>query len=207
MLCAVLAFAAVMQSSRDAAARRDLGPQHEVSFAVAGDSITAGNSPDIDRGVAGDRSWAYYVDGFGLDLVGGWASPGATTAAIAKGARPIKADVLVVLAGANDVGDGVPFPTTAANLTRIVRTMGIAKVVISSIPPQHPRPQLVPAFNARLRALAGERGWTFVDASARLRTAQGLYRTGLTVDGVHPTPAGARLLGAALRSAVLDAGR
>jgi lysophospholipase L1-like esterase len=117
---------------------------------------------------------------------------------MADSVGPIEADVLVVLAGTNDVAFGIPFDESAANLDRIVDAVGIEHVVIVSIPPVDALPNGVKSYNVRLDDLAGDRGWQFVDASEGLRTADGRYRDGMSSDGLHPSADGARVLGEAI---------
>ncbi|KRE30445.1 SGNH/GDSL hydrolase family protein [Agromyces sp. Soil535] len=167
-------------------------------FAAVGDSITDGDSPDFAAGDLGAASWATYVVDDGFAFAGGWAEWGATTAMMADSVGPIEADVLVVLAGTNDVAFGIPFDESAANLDRIVAAVGIEDVVIVSIPPMAAFPDGVKSYNERLDDLAGDRGWRFVDASAGLRTADGRYRDGMSSDGLHPSADGARVLGEAV---------
>lgn len=175
-----------------------------VDFAVVGDSVTAANSPSIATGVAGDGSWAFYADGDGADLVGGWAEGGATTEAMNTNVKKYDADVLVVLAGTNDTGLAVPFDETAANLQSIVKKAGVSKVVVSTIPPRDADTNLPVGYNDQLRALATDKGWTFIDAAAALRTDDH-YKDGYTADGIHPTPKGAKALGEALHDAIVEA--
>ncbi|MCA5922786.1 SGNH/GDSL hydrolase family protein [Curtobacterium oceanosedimentum] len=175
-----------------------------VGFAVVGDSVTAANSPSLDTGVAGDGSWAFYADGDGADLVGGWAEGGATTEAMDTNVKKYDADVLVVLAGTNDTGLAVPFDETAANLQRIVKKAGISKVIVSSIPPRDSDIDLPVDYNDQLRNLATDKGWIFVDAAAALRSDD-RYKDGYTADGIHPAPRGAKALGEALHDAIVEA--
>lgn len=171
------------------------------TFAVVGDSVTAANSPNIDQGQAGDASWAFYADRDGLNLVGGWALGGATTAAMDDNVQKYDADVLVVLAGTNDTGQDVPFDTTADHLRSIVKKAGVGSVVVSSIPPRDADPDLPSAYNEKLQSLAKDEGWKFVDAAAALRDGEH-YKDGYTADGIHPTQEGAKALGSALREAI-----
>ena len=155
-------------------------------FAAVGDSITDADSPDFATGNFGAASWATYVVDDGFTFAGGWAEWGATTAMMADSVGPIEADVLVVLAGTNDVAFGIPFDESAANLDRIVDAVGIEDVVIVSIPPVDAFPNGVKSYNVRLDDLAGDRGWQFVDASEGLRTADGRYRDGMTFRWAAP---------------------
>ncbi|WP_395244139.1 SGNH/GDSL hydrolase family protein [Agromyces sp. MMS24-K17] len=169
-----------------------------IRFAAVGDSITAADSADFAAGDLGAASWATYAVADGFTFGGGWAEWGATTARMADSVRPYGADVLVLLAGTNDVAFAVPFADTAANLDRIVDRAGIDDVLVVSIPPMDALPAGADEHNDRLADLADDRGWRFVDASAGLRTSDGRFRDGLSSDGLHPTEAGAAVLGAAI---------
>jgi lysophospholipase L1-like esterase len=174
------------------------------SFAAVGDSITDADSPDFAAGVLGASSWTTYVVDDGFAFAGGWAEWGATTAMMADSVGAVDADVLVVLAGTNDVAFGIPFEDSAANLDRIAGAVGIEDVVVVSIPPMDALPAGAVAYNERLDALATNRGWRFVDASAGLRTADGRFAEGMSSDGLHPSVAGARVLGAAIATALRE---
>lgn len=174
------------------------------TFAAVGDSITDADSPDFAAGDLGDASWTRYVVDDGCAFAGGWAEWGATTALMAESVGPVDADVLVVLAGTNDVAFGIPFDDSAANLDRIVDVVGIEDVVVVSIPPMDALPAGAEAYNERLEGLAAERGWRFVDASAGLRTADGRFAEGMGSDALHPSVEGAGLLGAAIAAALRE---
>lgn len=172
------------------------------TFAAVGDSISDADSPDFSARDLGAASWATYVVDDGFAFAGGWAEWGATTAMMADSVGPIDADVLVVLAGTNDVAFGIPFEESAANLDRIVDTVGIEDVLVVSIPPMAALPDGAEGYNAGLDDLAADRGWRFVDASAGLRTADGRFGDGMSSDGLHPSAEGARVLGEAIAVAL-----
>lgn len=174
------------------------------TFAAVGDSITDADSPHFAAGEIGPASWARYVREAGHVFVGGWAEWGATTARMAESVAPLDAETLVLLAGTNDVAFGVPFSETSANLDRIVETVGIADVVVASIPPMDAVPEGAVELNERLEELADDRGWRFVDASAGLRTDDGTFREGMSSDGLHPSEQGARVLAEAISQALRD---
>lgn len=175
-----------------------------VRLAVVGDSITDADSPDLAGGEVGPASWVSYAVGTEIELVGGWARWGATTAQMVDGVRePFEADVLAILAGTNDAG----WSTCAdigGNLVQIVENAGVAAVVLSSVPPIDMAPQNATDLNACLEALAEQQQWTWVDSAAGLRE-NGAFREGMSTDGVHPSEAGARVIGEAIAAAVLAA--
>nr|WP_246324673.1 SGNH/GDSL hydrolase family protein [Petropleomorpha daqingensis] len=173
-------------------------------FAV-GDSITEADSPDFDDGDLGSGSWAWYTDQAPVLMLGGWAHAGATTADMLLGVSELvaestmrHADVLVLMAGSNDVDAGVPFAEAADHLRAIARDAGISRVVLSTIPPEDAVAADVQAFNAQLPALARSEGWQLVDPMTQIRDGGGHYAPGMTDDGVHPTVRAARLIGQAL---------
>jgi lysophospholipase L1-like esterase len=174
------------------------------SFAAVGDSITDADSPNFAGGDFGAASWATYVVDDGFAFAGGWAEWGATTGLMADSVGPFDADVLVVLAGTNDVAFGIPFEDSAANLDRIIDGVGIEDVVVVSIPPMDALPDGAQGYNERVEDLAGDRGWRFVDASAGLRTADGRFGEGMSSDGLHPSEEGARVLGEAIATALRE---
>jgi lysophospholipase L1-like esterase len=176
-----------------------------VHLAAVGDSITASGGR-LEDGIFNGNTWlSHVVDGVDVRWAGGWAQPGATTAAMLAGVEPVPdADVLVIIAGTNDSGQGVTFDITADNLRQIVDVVDAPRVILSSIPPREPAPELADDLNELLRPLAAEQHWEFVDAAAGLRHDDGGWLPGLTVDGIHPVPAGQAVIGAAIRDAVLS---
>lgn len=173
-----------------------------IRFAAVGDSITEANSPDIVERRVGDASWVSYAESKSTRYAGGWADGGAQTSSMRENFEPIDgSDVLVVLAGANDVANDVPFDETAANIEAIVDESAAPRVIVSSIPPQDEDPGRVVAFNEELEAFAQDNGWEWVDAAAGLRDGDE-YADGLSNDGIHPTADGARILGDAIQEAI-----
>jgi lysophospholipase L1-like esterase len=175
-----------------------------LGFAVVGDSITAGTASPQDPSVPGAGSWVPAAQGGPLEFRGGWAVPGATTADMLAGVRPADADVVVVLAGTNDVTQGIPWETRADNIQDIVDAVGVDDVLVSAIPPLDRRPAEALAHNGRLAALARERGWGFTDPWTDVRTPEGRFTSGASLDGTHPTSGVADAVGRRLRDALLS---
>lgn len=180
-------------------------PGDPVTFAVVGDSITA-----WDPANAGIAPWQVSAATLPLEFVGGWAVAGATTAqmlAESAGQLP-EADVLVIMAGTNDLLPEVTDHRPASTLVRIdaiVRGSGATRVVLSAVAPNNLRPDETAMLNAHLRALAQLRQWTWVDPWVAVRTADGTYIAGATTDGIHPRSATARRVGIAMHTAIVDA--
>lgn len=196
-LAAALAAVALTSSPEES--------EDAVRMAVVGDSLSQGDSRDFAAGDLGELSWVPWALGDGVEFAGGWAVSGSTTAQMLAAVEQYDADVLVVLAGTNDLALGVDPDETAANLARIVEVADVPRVVLVAIPPNDFRSgDEVSRFNAALAQLAQRNGWEFADASAPLRTEDNRFREGLTIDGIHPSVEGARLLGEGIRAAVRE---
>jgi lysophospholipase L1-like esterase len=174
-----------------------------LAVVAVGDSITAADSPDVAAGAFGPGSWVPAAEGPGVDVTGGWAVPGATTADMRAGVQPLRADALVVMAGTNDVRQGLPWAESAAALDGIVTTVGVARVLVCSIVPLTEDPAAVAEYNGRLAELAAVEGWEFVDCGASVRDPSGGWLPGTTYDGIHPTVDGARRIGATVHQALV----
>ena len=173
-----------------------------LTLAVVGDSISEADSRDFSAGLLGRASWVSHAVGEGIRFAGGWAVSGALTSQMARGARPVEADVLVMLAGTNDVYRGLPFDTCAANLRSIAETVGAGRVVVSTIPPIDFEPMLVTTYNRQLQDFAAASGWEFVDGMTGIRQGD-RFAEGMSLDGVHPTVRAAEAIGAAVRAYLL----
>lgn len=172
-----------------------------ITFAAAGDSITSWN-PAFAHDPS--RTWVSTANSGDLALVGGWAVPGAYTAAMAEGMAPVQADVLVVMAGTNDVYGATPVDQSLANVRTIVEKSKVSRVVISSTAPLNAFPAEGAAWNDQLRALAHEEGWEFIDPWKVIRTDDNRYPVGMSPDGVHPTAATAAVVGQYIKARVLQ---
>jgi len=172
-----------------------------IRVAIVGDSITDVASENFSLGEIDSESWASEVLGDGRVFAGGWAVWGATTEQMAHGVDDWDADVLLILAGTNDVGLGIPFEETPANLAAIVETVRAPRVVVSAIPPMDWRPGINEQFNRSLKRFVLEQGWEWVDPMGEIESA-GRFRPGMTADGIHPTAKASRLIGEAIEAAV-----
>lgn len=182
-----------------------------VTFAAVGDSLTKADTNNFPTGEPGPQTWVGHAETDGVEFAGGWAEWGAPTSLMAANARPVDADVLVVLAGTNDLAAGVPFEETAANISSIVAASAPERVIVSAIPPIDTgsalfRPGAARSpddYNRRLEAYAAKQGWDWTDAAAGLRDGSH-FLPGMSYDGVHFTEAGAKVMGEAFRAAILD---
>jgi lysophospholipase L1-like esterase len=174
----------------------------EVRLVVVGDSLTAGSQPLTDGEVTGAGSWVPASLGDPLVLAGGWAVPGATTADMRSGIQQVDGDVLVVMAGTNDIDEGLDWTASRDNLLAITRTLRTRPVLVAAIPPSAEHAEAATAYNEQLRQVAIEQGWTFVDPWESARRGAN-WVDGYTFDGIHPVQEVADEAGRTLRAAVL----
>jgi lysophospholipase L1-like esterase len=171
------------------------GEQRVVFF---GDSITElwGRSwntsfpgkPYVNRGISGQTSPQMVVR-FHQDVV------------------DLHPAVVMILAGTNDIAEKTGPMTPEATLDdframlEMARANGI-KVVVGSIPPAddfpwnkglEPAPK-IKAMNEKLVAWCRSEGVVWVDYYTALTDEKGAMKPGLSLDGVHPTPAGYALM-------------
>jgi len=173
-----------------------------VRLAVFGGEATNGNSPDFVGKKLGDSSWVNYVAGPGVNVVAGWADPGASSQRIAAAARLVSADVLVIDIGVEDQINKTPFSETTTNIGKIVTTVNAPKVILLGAPPFASAPNAAGTLNTQLRQLANDRGWTFLDAAVGVRDGTE-YKNGTSDDGRKPNATGAQVIGAAVKAAIL----
>ncbi|MCW2791813.1 MAG: GDSL-like Lipase/Acylhydrolase [Nocardioides sp.] len=174
-----------------------------------GDSITQADSPSYGAR-PGAGSWVRYaVD----DDRSPWAFDANVALAgqtLAQLAARFESDVLarrpeavVIMGGTNDVLQGLPVDASAESLAAMVREARAAGAEVWVIgPPPIDRLYLRPvdAMAQAEEEVARETGATYVDLGDSLVDPDGDWLPGLSFDGVHPTPHGAR----ALAEAVLD---
>ncbi|MGY1692183.1 SGNH/GDSL hydrolase family protein [Geodermatophilus sp. SYSU D01105] len=179
------------------------------TFAVVGDSITAGGAVISDRHVEGEASWVpAAAESSGLTFVGGWAVPGATTGDMLRAQVPADADVVVVMAGTNDVLQDRPWDESADNLTRLAAAAtaaGVDTVVVSAIAPNDVDTPGRQAYNAALASLATQRGWVLVDPWGEIDD-DGRFAPGTTTDGTHLPPEVAASVGTRLGEQLAELG-
>ena len=172
-----------------------------VGVVVVGDSNSTGFMGTFDTGLAAGAAWAAQLDPESFAIAGAWAVDGSTSAAMADGATSISAegaDQLIVMAGTNDIGAGIPAAETTRNLDRIAAEVGASRVAVTAIAPLDPRPDDAIALNRALADFAASRGWQFIDPWTDLRTPAGMWVSDYRTDGVHTTVAGYARAGAVI---------
>ncbi|WP_123942642.1 MULTISPECIES: SGNH/GDSL hydrolase family protein [unclassified Frondihabitans] len=173
-----------------------------VRVAIVGDSLTAGGGRSLSEGLT-PNTWITYAKGNGVDYVGGWAVGGTTIQQMAAAVKPIaKVDVLVLMAGTNDVRHKISFADSRASYEKVIATLHPKHVIIGAIPPNNRHPRQAALYEKHLHAYALAAGYDFVDPWGFARDGD-VYAPGTSLDGTHPTTAGYRLVGLAYRDAIV----
>ena len=170
------------------------GGTRRMTIAVVGDRVTAWQPPD-ERAT----SWASYAAGHGVRIVDFWAERDARVRDLTAVVTPSDADVLVILAGTNDLDHAASADEVELGMQRIAETAGTDDVLVSSIPPVEGQPQKTADFNELLARIAYRHDWSFVDAGSTVVAKNCTYRKDMSDDGIRPTAEGARLIGEAVR--------
>lgn len=161
----------------------------KTTISVVGDSNTEVDSTNFAAGKIGSGSWVRYLTANGFLFTGGWAEGGTSSATQAQNLAQLEpADVLLIMTGTNDLGQGLTFEQSAADIETIVSKAPASRVVLLAIPPQDKGLAAnVTDYNQRLAQLAADHGWEFFDGLGFLRTGDNTYVPGATSDGVHLT--------------------
>ncbi|MGY1821241.1 SGNH/GDSL hydrolase family protein [Geodermatophilus sp. SYSU D00079] len=157
------------------------------TYVAVGDSITAGLGPHDSLGVPGPHGWVRGETAGRLQLAGGWAVPGATAGDMRAHVTRTPADVLVLLAGTNDLLRGIPWEVTADDLRAVAATVGTREVLLVGIVPITEFPAQRALLNSRLAALASDMGWRYVDPWTPVAHGDA-WAPWATPDNLHPTP-------------------
>lgn len=190
---------------------------------VLGDSIAYGTGAHRPEDTLGRRlSAALSGEGFAVDLQV-LAVPGAVSAHLSAQvhrARPLAADLALVVVGANDLARFVPAEEAAAALGAAVGDLrsGGSDVVVAPAPDMSSVPFVPPAFRPVVQAAcallqrrqvvaAAEAGATVAAISAEVSRAFAADPALFAADRFHPSSAGYAHIAAALTPAVLAAAR
>lgn len=182
---------------------------------VYGDSISVGDSPAFSSQQLGKRAWPYYLSENGVYFIGGYAMGGATTGNILEQNRcqsGLRAPVTVAAFGTNSLQTGESFEANLLNLERLKSECNAElrpeAFIVTAVGPGNTIPQeKVTDWNARLKAAAEQRGWTFADPFSGMRTPENTWLPGLSFDGLHPTEAAAKTYAANIAPVIISAGK
>ena len=132
-----------------------------------------------------------------------------------------KPQAMLILAGTNDIARGVAVETIKNNLTMIADLCEFhkIKVILASILPvsdyhkdKNPRfamtgtrpPAVIRQLNAWMATFAKQRGFTYLNYYDAMVDPSGFLKAELADDGLHPNPAGYRVM-APLAQAAIEA--
>ena len=118
--------------------------------------------------------------------------------------------VIVILAGANNVGREPGDDSKVADITRGISAIvaacrkkaPTATIVLTAIFPRSDNPAVMPTIdhiNANLSKTADGRSIRFLDVNPKLADAKGTFFEGMTVDGLHPSLKGYEVWAAGLK--------
>jgi len=173
-----------------------------LTFAVVGDSISARTDrAGVDQSAT---SWTTYAADDELEYVeNGWAQNGARLLEMQANLSTVDADVLVILAGTNDLTSTVPPADRLLVVGQLAAQSGASRIVVAAVPPSDGAPAQSVEWNSALAGYASAMGWQFVDPWSTVREDDGSYISGYSGDGIHPTTVAARNAGTEMRAALL----
>jgi len=185
-------------------------PCHSACIAFIGDSITskwpALQPPNqfsglqiVNHGLPGDTT-VNMVSRFRRDVI------------------QLRPRIVVISGGLNDL-EHTALPVIEQNLTVMAQTAREHRiqVILATLPPARAltsRPlvtepsaeaDLIGPLNAWIRSFAAQNRYSLVDYYRALSDERGLYREGLSADGVHPTATGYARMEPLLRGAIQSA--
>ncbi|MGO9461757.1 MAG: GDSL-type esterase/lipase family protein [Rhodomicrobium sp.] len=127
---------------------------------------------------------------------------------------------ILIHAGTNDIGGNTgpmrleDIEANLASMTEIAHANGVPIIFSSLLPPPHKAtplsrynllkhpPEQIAALNYYLKEYSAARGCEFVDYFAAMRGAGGHVKRDLSEDGLHPTPAGYRIMAPLAQAAI-----
>jgi lysophospholipase L1-like esterase len=130
----------------------------------------------------------------------------------------LKPNVVVIFAGTNDVagntGDMTPEQTedNLTSMAELAHANGIQVVLCSILPAfdfpwkpgREPSPKII-ALNRWIKGYAAEHEYVYVDFYSAMVDARGGLPANLSIDGVHPTPAGYAVMNPLIEAGVAKA--
>lgn len=177
-------------------------PSAPITFGSTGDSISAYHD---NNGKIIPWSWVRFaIDDGDLSRVTGYTRAGADTKELFAHAVPIPGiDVMVLMAGTNDITHGIPTSSTLNYIAATFAKTGGEHKILSAVAPRNNHTAQTNALNYWLARLAKQHGWTFIDPWTRVRAANGTWVPGWNADSVHPTPEAGSMVGAILHNEIL----
>jgi len=181
-------------SSQPAAVEPARGSLPRIVF--LGDSLTAGYGLDVEQAVPALVQQRLDAEHYAYDVVNAGVSGDTSAGGLRRLEWSLEGDVrvLVIELGANDGLRGLPVAGMKANLKQIIRTAksrGIDVLLTGMEAPPNYGPSYTSDFRRAFRDLAGEERVTFLPFY--LEGVAGNPNLNIA-DGMHPNPAGARIV-------------
>jgi len=175
-------------------------PQRRPRIVFLGDSLTAGYGLDIEQSVPSLVQQHLDADGYKFEVVNAGVSGDTSAGGLRRLDWSLDGDVriLVLELGANDGLRGLPVADMKKNLKAIMttaKTRGIEVLLTGMEAPPNYGPAYTSEFRRAFRDLAGEEHVAFMPFY--LYQVAGIPTLNIA-DGMHPNPAGARIVEANL---------
>ncbi|PTT18303.1 hypothetical protein DBR36_09540, partial [Microbacterium sp. HMWF026] len=146
------------------------------SVFVVGDSNSTGFRGTLAEGLDAGEAWAAALPDSFFPIVQGWARDGATTADMRQAVRAgARADVLLIMAGTNDLIAGLAADAILAHVADIADGVESPTVVLLAVAPLDALASEAAVLNDAFESLARENGWDFLDPWAGMRRGDGTW--------------------------------
>ena len=173
-----------------------------IAVPPAGDSITAWGD---------GLTWPAYIDPYDdVEIVFGFAAGGYKIGDIAANTPDCACDIVVVMAGTNDMGSEsweTPNGATRRVAGANSRPVGRGPRLDPCCPPINIGGVWVDRWNAEQQRLAAFYSWNYFDPWASIRTPENSYVPGSNFDNAHPTPESQQAAAVLIHEAILAAVR
>jgi len=194
------AVARAATSTAESAAPVPTAPARRARIVFLGDSLTAGYGLDIEQSVPSLVQRQLDAEGYTFEVVNAGVSGDTSAGGLRRLEWSLDGDVriLVLELGANDGLRGLPVADMKKNLKTIITTAkrrGIEVLLTGMEAPPNYGPAYTSEFRRAFRDLAGEEHVAFMPFY--LYQVAGIPTLNIA-DGMHPNPAGARIVEANL---------
>jgi len=196
----------------------------EKTILALGDSITAGSRafrspaevPPVGRGNP-ESQYAYWLHArYPAWTISNRGISAQTSADIAarldRELDVSKPQIVILMAGVNDIYRGYPIETLRSNLQLMyekIQARGIPLMVLTILPYQGltlQKAQMLTEINLWIQSYAEQKQLGFCDTFHVMRSESNPFSLSTTQDGLHPDPRGYRVMGEAIAAALSEWG-